>query len=297
MGTKTASAPSPSIEGLDPGAVREIAARHAGTQGALMAALQEIQARCGYLPSAALRILAGEMHLSLVDVYGVATFYKSFTLKPRGKHVITVCLGTACHVRGARRVAETFERRLGIKAGDTTPDREFTLETVNCLGVCALGPMVVADGHYLSNVSAGRVDQIVDRTGRGGYGNGKGEGEIRFPVEASCPHCRHSLMDRTCPLDGRPSIKVEASLEKKRGILRFSSLYGSPVVETKLRAPRGAEVRLACPHCGGGLESASSCLACEGPMAALRIDAGGTLEVCRRIGCDGRALDLNGSGC
>src|SRR5690606_22695369 len=104
------------------------------------------------LPEQALREVADATGRPLVDVYGVATFYRAFSLKPRGKHVCTVCLGTACHVRGAPAVVSAFEKRLAVKAGETTSDEEFTLETVACLGACALGPIVVADGHYFSNV-------------------------------------------------------------------------------------------------------------------------------------------------
>jgi NADH-quinone oxidoreductase subunit E len=99
----------------------------------------------------------------MVDIYGVARFYRSFSLKPRGKHLICACLGTACHVRGAPSVVEEFERQLNIKAGQTTADKEFTLETVNCLGACALGPIVVVDNHYFSNVDMAKVKHILEK--------------------------------------------------------------------------------------------------------------------------------------
>lgn len=118
--------------------------------GGLIAVLEDIQERYGYLPENMLRLVSKQSGRSLVDVYGVATFYRSFSLKPRGKHLVCACLGTACHVRGASRTVEELERQLGIKAGETTPDGQFTLETVNCLGACALGPVVVIDGHYFS---------------------------------------------------------------------------------------------------------------------------------------------------
>ncbi len=133
--------------------VRRILNKHNGKRGALISVLEDIQNEYGYLPESAMRLTADEMGVSLVDLYGVATFYRSFSLKPRGRHVISVCLGTACHVRGAPMVVQEFERQLGIRAGDTTPDMEFTLETVNCLGACALGPIVTVDGRYFSNVS------------------------------------------------------------------------------------------------------------------------------------------------
>ena len=128
----------------------------------LIAILEEIQARYGYLPEKALRTLGDRTGHSLVDIYGVATFYRSFSLEPRGKHLVSACLGTACHVRGAPRIVEELERQLGIKAGETTPDDEFTLETVNCLGACALGPIVVVDGRYFSNVDTASVKRILE---------------------------------------------------------------------------------------------------------------------------------------
>ncbi|MFH1010718.1 MAG: NAD(P)H-dependent oxidoreductase subunit E, partial [bacterium] len=111
-----------------------IVERHRKDQGSLIAMLQDIQARYNYLPAEALRIVAEQTNRSSVDIYSVATFYRAFSLEPRGKHLVSVCLGTACHVRGAPRVAEEVGKQLGIKAGETTPDKMFTMETVNCLG-------------------------------------------------------------------------------------------------------------------------------------------------------------------
>jgi len=128
----------------------------------LIAILEEIQAKYGYLSEKALRTLGDRTGHSLVDIYGVATFYRSFSLQPRGKHLISACLGTACHVRAAPRIVEELERQLGIRAGETTPDKEFTLETVNCLGACALGPVVVVDGRYFSHVDTAAVKRILE---------------------------------------------------------------------------------------------------------------------------------------
>ena len=135
--------------------------------GGLIGLLQGIQAREGYLSEEALRALSRRTGRSLVDVYGVATFYRSFSLKPRGKHLICACLGTACHVRGAPRIAEELERQLGVKAGQTTPDGQFTLETVNCLGACALGPIVVVDGRCFPNVHTRGVAGILAKVREG----------------------------------------------------------------------------------------------------------------------------------
>ena len=145
-------------------AILGILDKHEGDQGGLISILEEIQAKYSYLPEEALKAVAEATGRSLVDIYGVATFYKSFSLKPRGKHLCSVCMGTACHVRGAPTVAQEFERQLGVTAGETTPDKEFTWETVNCLGACALGPVAVVDGHYFSNVKSKRVRPIIQQT-------------------------------------------------------------------------------------------------------------------------------------
>lgn len=153
---------------LDLEAVTEILEKHDGRRGGLIAILQDIQEHYGYLPEQALRTVARRTKHSLVDVYGVATFYRSFSLQPRGEHLISVCLGTACHVRGAPAVVEEFERQLGIRAGETTPDMRFTLETVNCLGACALGPIVVLDGQYFPNVNTSQVKRILSNGRKAG---------------------------------------------------------------------------------------------------------------------------------
>lgn len=149
---------------VDPADIVAIVNRHPEAHGALIAVLEEVQEKYGYLPEAALRLVARSTNRSLVDIYGVATFYRSFSLHPRGKHHICACMGTACHVRGAPMVVEELERRLHIRAGETTPDGEYTLDTVSCLGACALGPIVVADKVYYSNVDAAGVKKLLKKT-------------------------------------------------------------------------------------------------------------------------------------
>jgi len=148
--------------------VREILDRHGKERSGLLSVLEDIQDEFGYLPEDALRTVAKETGWPLVEVYGVATFYRSFSLKPRGKHFICACLGTACHVRGAPAIVEELERRLGIKAGNTTPDNEFTLETANCLGACALGPTVVIDGRYFPKVRKSHVARLIEEARKAG---------------------------------------------------------------------------------------------------------------------------------
>lgn len=133
---------------------------------ALIAILQDIQAEYNYLPQDALRVVSQNLSIPLIDVVGVATFYRAFSLKPRGEHVVTVCLGTACHVRGGPKILEEFERRLAVKPGDTTPDGKFTLESVACLGCCAIGPVVVVDGDYHAQTGIRKVESIIKQYAR-----------------------------------------------------------------------------------------------------------------------------------
>lgn len=141
--------------------VESIIKSYSGTPDSLISILQDIQSKYHYLPEYALRQVASHLKLPLIQVYGVATFFKALSLKPRGRHIINVCLGTACHVRGGQSVFEELSRQLGIKNGDTTEDMQFTLESVNCLGACALGPVVVVDGEYYGNMGAGKVKKLL----------------------------------------------------------------------------------------------------------------------------------------
>ncbi len=272
--------------------VISILERHNGKRGGLIPTLEDIQRRYNHLPAEALRVVADEMGRSLVDVYGVATFYRSFSLKPRGKHLCSVCLGTACHVRGAPIVAEEFERQLGAKSGETTSDREFTLETVNCLGACALGPVVVVDGHYFSNVGRSKVSEIITRT-RDGLDRVQVAGDRRiFPVTVSCSRCNHSLMDPDHLIDNAPSIRLTVSFARKHGWIRLSSLYGSYSLECEYEIPRDTVVQIFCPHCHAELKGASDCPECGAPMICMIVVGGGTVQVCSRRGCKGHMLDV-----
>ncbi|MFC1555260.1 NAD(P)H-dependent oxidoreductase subunit E, partial [candidate division KSB1 bacterium] len=231
---------------------------------------------------------------SLVDIYGVATFYKSFSLKPRGKHLISVCLGTACHVRGGAEIAEEFEKQLKIKAGDTTPDKNFSLETVNCLGACALGPVAVVDGHYFSNVKTRDVKTILDKTKRGIDKVQVKTDERVFPVEVSCPRCNHLLMDEGFQIDDHPSIRITVSFKRKHGWLRLSSLYGSFNVESEFKIPQDTLLHIFCPHCHQELTGVMECPECnDADMVPLIVRGGGIVQVCPRQGCKGHMLDVS----
>lgn len=139
----------------------EIIAANGNTRAGIISILHSIQAEYNYLPEQPLRYIAQKLNIPLIDLYSIASFYHAFSLQPRGKHLIQCCLGTACHVRGSHRVLEELERRLGIKAGETTPDKRFTLKTVNCLGACALGPIVVVDQDYHGNTRVQKVAAIL----------------------------------------------------------------------------------------------------------------------------------------
>jgi NADH-quinone oxidoreductase subunit E len=260
----------------------------------IISILEKIQARYGYLPEKELRSVAEETGKSLVDIYGVATFYKSFSLKPRGRHLVSVCLGTACHVRGGPTIEKEFEHQLNVKPGDTTKDKEFTLETVACLGACALGPIVVADGHYFSKVITPKVKQILDKT-REGLDKIEIKTDQRiFPVEISCTRCNHSLMDSEHLIDGHPSIRVTISFERKHGWLRLSSLYGSYSIESEYEIPKDIIVHFFCPHCHTELRGAANCIECGSPMVPMIVKGGGVVQICSRRGCKGHMLDLSG---
>ena len=125
-----------------------------------MAILQDIQDKYKYIPEDAIRTVCKRLAMSLIDVYGVATFYTSFNLKPVGKHLITVCMGTACHVRGGARILREVEKRLGIKSGQTTDDMEYTLETIACIGACALAPTMTIDKETHGQMTTKKVTEV-----------------------------------------------------------------------------------------------------------------------------------------
>lgn len=128
----------------------------------LIEALQDVQELFGYVPQESMVTLSTELGVPLIEVYRVASFYKAFSLEPRGKHLLTVCMGTACHVRGAGRLADQVTAQLEVEAGGTTSDGVFTLECVNCLGACAMGPVVVLDGVYHDQMTPRKVRRLIE---------------------------------------------------------------------------------------------------------------------------------------
>jgi len=132
-----------------------------GENTPIISLLEDIQSRYRYLPREALILVSEWLDVPLSQLYSVATFYHAFSLLPRGKYTIQVCTGTACHVRGAIQILERLEALLEIQPGETTKDRLFTLETVNCLGTCALGPVLMAGEEYAGQVTPAKVDRIL----------------------------------------------------------------------------------------------------------------------------------------
>ena len=142
--------------------VKSVLDRYQRDPGMLVSVLQDIQAEYNYLPKEALVQVSQGLDIPLTQVYSVASFFKAFSLKPRGRHLINVCLGTACHVREAVRILEEIERELGINPGETTEDFKYTLERVNCVGACALGPVVIVDGTYSGQMKTDKVKTLLE---------------------------------------------------------------------------------------------------------------------------------------
>ncbi len=137
-----------------------------GSNGAdtpLITILEQIQARHHYLPREAIILVSDRLGLPLSQVYSVATFYNAFNLERRGRHGICACVGTACHVRGAQQILNRLEEKLGIQPGETTPDWKYSLDTVHCLGACALGPILVVDDEYWGQMHPKKVDEVLER--------------------------------------------------------------------------------------------------------------------------------------
>lgn len=147
--------------------------RHGREPANVIAILQDIQAEANWLSEGDLRYVCAELQIPPSKMMALATFYKAFSLKPRGKHIVSVCLGTACHVRGAERIVGAVERELGIQSGETDKGLQWTLETVGCLGACALGPIVVVDGEYHGQMTSLKTTRLLQKLKKTD-GNGAG---------------------------------------------------------------------------------------------------------------------------
>jgi NADH-quinone oxidoreductase subunit E len=146
---------------MDAEAIDRILEKYEYRHSDIIEIMQDIQRIENYLPMDGLLYISEKLELALTRIFDIATFYKAFSLKPRGKHVIKVCCGTACHLNGATQSLEQINRKLDIKDGETTEDRRFSLETVNCLGACALAPVVVVGEDYHDSADAGKIDKIL----------------------------------------------------------------------------------------------------------------------------------------
>ncbi len=142
-------------------AVDSVIAKHKYDESSLIAILQDIQRQERYLPADRMKNLSDRLGVPLSRIYGIATFYKAFSLHPKGRHICSVCTGTACHVRGAPRLVDKLERDLKVKNGETTKDGRFTVQTVNCVGACALGPVVVIDEDYHGKLTASKFEKVL----------------------------------------------------------------------------------------------------------------------------------------
>jgi NADH:ubiquinone oxidoreductase subunit E len=149
----------------DLAAVDEALARHPRVTGNLIAILHDVQSRCGWLPEPALRHLSARTGVPVTRLYGIASFYHFFSLTPKGRHQVHVCLGTACHVKGGRRILDDLERRLGVRSGETTPDRRFSVDEVRCVGACSFAPVVVVDEAAHGEMTAKKLSDLLKKHG------------------------------------------------------------------------------------------------------------------------------------
>jgi len=146
--------------------VDTIIEKHQGKRTALISILHDVQDEYNFLPEGALQKVASRLQMNTNDIYGVATFYKSFSLTPRGEHTVTLCLGTACHVRGGPNLLRELKSHLRIEPGQTTADGKIFLQAVNCLGVCAIGPVMFVDGEFHGGMNSIKAKRIIEKIGR-----------------------------------------------------------------------------------------------------------------------------------
>jgi len=155
--------------------VSEIFDRYPADRTSSLAVLEDIQAEYKYLPRSALEATAERLKIPLSEVYQIATFFKAFSLTPKGDNIIKVCLGTSCHVGGGPRILDAVEKKIGIKAGNTTPDNKFSLEAVRCVGACAQGPVMLVNDQVYPQMSSVKAEELIDRLAAGGVSPGAEE--------------------------------------------------------------------------------------------------------------------------
>jgi len=143
--------------------VDDILDRYHNDKSLLIQVLLDIQAKLHWLPKSVLIWVSEKLEVPLAEIYNIVTFYTAFSLVPQGRHTVRVCLGTTCHVQGASTILDRIEQELDIKPGETTPDQKFTLQTVNCLGCCALGPVIVVDDEYHGKLASTGIKEIFSK--------------------------------------------------------------------------------------------------------------------------------------
>ena len=148
---------------MDQEKIDQIIDKYTGEEGVLIQLLLDVQRELNWVPKEAVQRISERLQVPLSQIYRVASFYKSMSLKPRGRHLVNVCLGTACQVRGGPRVMDRIRDALGINPGETTQDMKFTLERVNCLGCCALGPVMVVDGEYHGKIMPAKAEEVLKK--------------------------------------------------------------------------------------------------------------------------------------
>jgi NADH-quinone oxidoreductase subunit E len=146
---------------MESSAIDTIIKQYGGKESAILAILQDIQAKEKYLPKETLEYVSQKMEIPMTSIFRIATFYNALSIKPRGRHEIDVCLGTACHVRGGNKIMDKLERDLGIPVGETTKDKRFTLESVRCVGCCSLGPVAVVDGEVFGRLTQDKLPTLL----------------------------------------------------------------------------------------------------------------------------------------
>jgi len=261
----------------------------------LVSVLEGIQAAFGFIPESALDALSEETGESFNSLYGLASFYKSFSFEPKGRHVVSICLGTACHVRKSPELVDEFSTQLGIGPGETSGDNEFTLETVNCVGACALGPVAVIDGTYYPKLRRPKVKGILKNLLKDAVEIDFANDPRVFPVSISCPHCGESLMDEKQLIDEHPSCHFTIRHDGEEGDLWLSGLWGSPHAHLDMEVSDGAVTEFSCPGCHASLKASILCPKCEAPQVPLLLAEGGAASICSRRGCGEHLLDLEGT--
>jgi len=166
------------------GTVAQIIERYGGDAGMLIPMMQDMQAEYGYLPQAELKELSGRLRVPLAQIYSVATFYASFRLMPKGDHTIQLCLGTVCFLKGVDKISEAIRREFELVPGGTSPDRKFTYSPVNCVGACALAPVMVVDGEYHGGLT---VDSAVELLHSIAAGDAAADSEVKTEAKIARP--------------------------------------------------------------------------------------------------------------